>query len=362
MILFLVNSAFQMITAVQLRLTIFKEDEADIIITDDLAHQYDIAKGVVSSGIFKNVYTAKTKGYNWKNWKFVIAGRAYDSNLLHRLPFVIDNKYDIFLYCNYSGFCTCLASYLKRTQNTQLMMFEDGFISYTEHWRKHIQYSIEPSRFIEKVLYFFEKKSNYYVSKYWVFNPNLISDWNFNFTIEKIPNITENTISALNRIYNYDQCTDNYSSYKCIFFEESYYADGIDIRDLEIVDRVSTIIGKANMMIKIHPRNPENRFSKLGYKTNSNTEIPWEIIALNNDFSDTILMTIALGSSITSHFISGKDANKSIMLYDMKEIDKEKLTPSISIFDTICRKDPYFVFPKDFEDLQEILCGVLEDA
>lgn len=361
MILFAVNSAFQMITAVQLRLTEFKNEFADIIITDEFAHQEKIAEGVIKSGIFSNVYCVKVKDYHWKNWKFVLCGGIFDRELTKRLPHIKDRCYDTFLFCNYAGFTTCLAAYLRKRNHAELMMFEDGFASYSESWKSRIIDAIQPTSTTEKILYSLRKKSLYYVTKYWVFNPKLIGDWKIKFSIEKIEKFHADTIDALNKIYQYNQSVDDYRGVKCIFFEESYFADGIDVPDLDIVEMISNIVGKENVMIKIHPRNPYNRFQKLGYKTNQNTEIPWEIIALNHDFSNTVLITIASGSSITSHFVSDTSALKSMLLYDMKEMDRSKLTPTLEVFEKICKSDDYFIFPSDFEDLKRIIHRMVEE-
>lgn len=362
MVLFVVNSAFQMITAVQLKMTAFSHESADILVTDELAHYEKIAKGIEKSGIFSRVYTVKIKDYDWKNWKFTFGGFFYDKDIKSRVRCIKDKHYDVLLYCNYTGFCACLAAFLRRKHHAELMMFEDGFASYSDHWRTGLNKAMHPMSLSDKFVYGVIRRSPYYTTKYWVFNPELIKDWNFGFSIEKIDKINADTLNALNIIYQYDKSPDDYSGVRCIFFEESYYADGIDVGDIEIVDTVAKIIGKDNLMVKIHPRNPENRFERLGYKTNVDTEIPWEIIALNNDFSNTILITIASGSSITSHFISNVSAKMSILLYDMDEIDREKLTPSLVVFDKICRNDKYFVYPKDFSDLKRIINKELEEA
>lgn len=58
---------------------------------------------------------------------------------------------------------------------------------------------------------------------------------------------------------------------------------GAGVNDVELIEALADKVGKQNMMVKIHPRNPVNRFEKLGYKTNHNTAIPWEVIVMNTD-------------------------------------------------------------------------------
>lgn len=354
-VLFLVNSAFQMITAIQLRITTYRNDNADIIITDNLTQYEGLSVGVEKSGVFRNVSTMRSKDYDWKNWKFSLLGTIFDKEIKNRIPNITTKCYNVFLFCNFSGVSACVGAYFRRVQQTELIMFEDGFASYSDFWLRGLKRAIYPSSVIDKLVYGLVKRTPYYITKYFVYNPELIADWKFEFSVEKIERINTDTVKALNDIFQYDASPDDYSNVKCIFFEESYYADGIDIGDIDIVEQIANIVGKENMMVKIHPRNPENRFGKLGFKTNIDTVIPWEVIALNSDLSDTILITIASGSSITAHFISGASAKMSILLYGMEGIDKTKLTPSTVVFDKICRNDNYFVYPKNFEELKIIL-------
>ena len=178
--------------------------------------------------------------------------------------------------------------------------------------------------------------------------------------IKKVQKDDKEYINMLNVIFGYNSMNDIYDK-KIVFFEESYYADGNDIGDVEIVNYIASVVGKENIFIKIHPRNPINRFAELGYKTNRNTVIPWEITAMNEDFSDKTLITIASGSSITSYFMSSNEAGKSILLYDMEGIDKSKLTPTIDVFDAICKKVGYFIYPKTKDELKQILLGKEEN-
>ena len=65
--------------------------------------------------------------------------------------------------------------------------------------------------------------------------------------------------SLVNRAFGYEISTDRYDR-KYLFFEESFFADHYPINDPELVDRLAQRVGKENLMVKIHPRNPVNRF------------------------------------------------------------------------------------------------------
>ena len=130
--------------------------------------------------------------------------------------------------------------------------------------------------------------------------------------------------------------------------------NGICVEDEEILDKISNIVGKDNLFVKIHPRNPINRFKRKGYKTNENTTVPWEIVALNMDIENKVLLTIASGSALTSLVNVSTKPKMIIMLMDCKEIDKKSLTPSVDMLRKVAEnyKD-VVVLPNSLNDLNK---------
>lgn len=74
-------------------------------------------------------------------------------------------------------------------------------------------------------------------------------------------------------------------------------------------------VGRDKIMVKIHPRNPHNRFLELGYKTNQDTSIPWELILMNVDMSDKVLITISSSSILNPILILGQGV-KAYSIYE----------------------------------------------
>lgn len=354
-VLIMFNSAFQMIAGIQTVMKYFEGAHIDVLITDRLSDASDLRKKFENTGYFDHVYMMKAKNRVWRNWQHTWLGFFYDREIKKSFEH-IDDGYDVFLFANISGVSTCIATYLHRKFRTNLYMFEDGFASYSDLYKRMLDCAYSNSNFSSCLFYGMEKRAIFYVSRYYVFNPELLQEWRYKFEIIPIPKIdsTSETKEFLNEIFDYRNLKDNYQR-KLVFFEESYVEDGIDVGDFDLISEISGFIGKENIIIKIHPRNKVNRFKKAGFTTNEDTSVPWEIIALNQDFSGTILMTISSGSSITSYFMSKERAKSSILLYDMEGIDKTRLTPSIKVFDKICKNDAYFVFPRSMSEVREIL-------
>ena len=106
---------------------------------------------------------------------------------------------------------------------------------------------------------------------------------------------------------------------KYIYFEECYFAETGYMEDVELINTLAEKVGKENIMIKIHPRNPENRFEKLGYKTNKDTFIPWEVILMNNDFSDKVLIAIGSQTILTPYMLFGMNMKSYSLYHCLKE-------------------------------------------
>lgn len=353
-VLFAVNTPYQMIVALQLTSTEYQNDEVDVLVTDNIAQYISIAEKAKQSGAFNCVYTMKAKGKKWPSWKYTALGFIYNKEIYRLFPAIKNNKYDIFLFANSGGVSECIATLLRKMQHTSLCMYEDGFVAYSDFYYKEIESAIYPNNLKSKLIYLHTKRAPFYIEKYYVFNPELLKNWKFPFEIREIKKIDQETIPILNSVFDYEKTHENYD-FDYIFFEESYFADGQEVGDVDIVEAIANIVGKENIKIKIHPRNPENRFEKLGFETNKETSTPWEVIALNINLQGKKLITISSGSSITSYFISGKKADKSILLYEMEGINRSKLTPSLVVFDKICKNDSYFVYPHTMDELKNIL-------
>jgi len=160
-------------------------------------------------------------------------------------------------------------------------------------------------------------------------------------------------VNLYNEVFKYDPSVDSYEE-PIIFFEESYYADGYDVNDVEMVDKIADIVGKENLFIKTHPRNPENRFKKLGYKTNKNTSIPWEVICMNIDLSNKTLVTIASVAAIVPATMLGKKY-KGILL--MKVIpDDSCLKKNITnLYEKLCAEHTSLHLVNTINELKECL-------
>ena len=358
--LYSVCTHYQLIVAIQMKLSLFQNCEADIIINDHSVGYEKYADNLKSLGIFNNVYIAKTKSYTYttsffKKTKVTLDILLNNHRVITKLCDLKDFDYDCFYFNNYSCF-NDLVYYQLKKRNPKLICirFEEGYGSLLRY--KIYTGSVKLQNRLEELhgnprlddivdMYSFESECCLFDKSH-----NIIH-------IPKIKKDNLYTISLYNKVFDYSIKSISFAK-KFIFFEESYFADGIDINDVELVLKIADLVGKENLMVKLHPRNPVDRFTKLGIKTIGQSGIPWEVIVMNHDFSNNIFITIASGSILSPRIVFG-DNIPTFMLYNcintLPPILKQKNFQSfIEKFRDKYGKSDFYI-PDNFDDFKNII-------
>ena len=238
----------------------------------------------------------------WNGLKYMLKRTCEIIQTLRLANIICKQTYDVVLFSNISILTKRLTSlFARKYPKSKIEMFEEGTISYTRQFANGDAVTTPYRRFIDRIGVINRLTALY------VFNPVFLT-WKPTagkvIELPKLTNPASDFITNLNIIFGYNQSVDNYDR-KLIFFEESHALEGFDVPDIQILEQIARKIGKENIMVKIHPRNPENRFAKLGYKTNVVTSIPWELIILNQPMADKILVTISSGSVIYPYLYFG---------------------------------------------------------
>ena len=322
-VLIVCNTFFQILVATYIRLKLYEDDTVDIIISNHSNDSEQIAENTRKTGIYSNVIFVRNK-----------KTKKYGTGLLHTISYIFrraieiirneiivrriarKERYDVLFIANISIFTILLYNHLlKKNKKLQLNLFEEGLSNYSRFYT----YADNPDSLHRKWVN--KKGIINSLHKLYLFNRQYL-EWNVPdaeiVQLEKI-NIHDKSFSnIINTIFGVAEMIDKYDR-KIIFFEESHFADGFEVPDVELVNQIAGKFGKENIMIKIHPRNKINRFAALGYKTNVNTNIPWEVIVLNQDLSDKILVTISSLSVLNPYLYFGITSQSYSLLNCLKE-------------------------------------------
>lgn len=306
-VLFVCNTAYQLLTAAQLRHTRYATDQVDLVLSNQLTGAAQIAQGEGCKQLFNHVQYIENKKQSFRSR---LAETMCNLLLIRHLRRIL-GQYDIVCISNISVF-TILFLRFYQFKKFELNIFEDGFITYSKAFAdmdlaSPIARLINPSGILGHTRHLF------------VYNPSLV-EWhrpNIAITaIDKLDSSDRAFVETLNSLFLYSPgspTTDVYDK-PYLFLEESFYADRFPVNDVEYVEEMAKVVGKENIMIKLHPRNPENRFEKLGYKTNHQYSVPWELILLNMPLNNITLVSISSCAILQPYLIMGQPVRSIALL------------------------------------------------
>lgn len=337
-VLFFAYTPFQCMAALAIKEQFYADDKSDIIISDSVYRRDSLKENIITNKLFNKVYYGDIRTFFPKNENRVkhefmrFWSAAIPSYIAKHIP--LENLYyDIFVTTEVNYYTESIYSLLRRhNHNISVELMDEGYSSYTYYFRENYRPTTRNNK-IKRMLFRIPGTlmSRKYISdqakKIFYFAPELLC-WNdipYNIVkidIKKIPNYK----TLVNKMFGYDQLiarglSSEYKE-KFIFFEESFFWSQGNQKDIEIVNIIADVIGKENLIIKLHPRNQINRFGAMGYKTNKTEGIPWELIVMNmNETEKKVFITFSSGAVLNYKFLIGNNNCKSVLLYDCDGVD-----------------------------------------
>ena len=371
-ILFHCSTPFQIMMAVHFKRTILADCIVDILVSSHIFEYKDIAERLENVGLFRMVISYD--GYNFDQMVLTIKKKmALIRDILnsrHHFNYLFAGsgkvedagKYDEFWIQEIIMSTNVLYNYLiSRNDKMKIVFYEespltvvcDGHDTFVDR-----EYAIKSKSNIERIILRFLIKSVYgkidygYSSVY-----DKIKD-RFYFPFYAIPELdkNKNSVADWNKIW---KCQDDYSD-KVVFFEESFHTDSIEFDDMSVVQDIIDVVGKENLMIKLHPRSRKNRFQALGVQTNRSTSVPWELVAINHINNPPVLISVASGSLLYPQMYWGIKQN-AISLIKCKEYKMPVLDSRYyNEYRQFCENSGYTMLPETREDFRKILKKMVE--
>ena len=327
---FIVQTPYQLIVSLMIKQQFCnKLDQLDLIITDTFSNYDKVSEKINNLNIFSNVYIVKLKDSllpqkrkinNLKKLYYILHPKKMVKKYLENI-----DDYDE-MYCwNYDAFTANLRSYFSFIdKNIKVYLFEDGYVSYLPIDE------VIPKRGFLKIIETRNKicgKRNITrenIDGLFLLDPSLLI-YTPNFEIFKIDRSlikTKEFKNMIDSIFNVRKSLKDYDR-KYIIFEE-YHPE---YNDEEVFKKIIEIVGKENVLIKLHPRRTENRFKELGIKTLGSDGVPFEALALTNDFSNNVLISIGSGSVISYRMLFGNDMHGYLLFKfagsNLKQFEKK---------------------------------------
>lgn len=92
-----------------------------------------------------------------------------------------------------------------------------------------------------------------------------------------------------------------------IFMEGCFYGDGFISNEYDLLMKIIDQVGRENVIVKRHPRNPIDRFTSRGIKVMPEQAVPWEIMLLSQNLRGKLLVSVASTACLSPKTIYGME-------------------------------------------------------
>ena len=322
----IVNTFYQLIEAIHLKNTLFYDDKIYCILSDHSNNAEKIYNKLVGSEVFDKIFFVHSKEYN--DHSTIINKICALSYLIGLKPKMIKNikivdKVDEIIHFNGGYVASSLYNVLsKKNINLVESRMDEGILSincidslYTLSKKKKIAYAIRNAFNLPNSI---NMKGMLY-TMYPLYYNGILNKKEF-------PQISKNskTIKDIRYVFNVSDKILNYDA-KYIFFTSVYDFEGENaIGEYELVCKVANLVGKDNLLIKMHPRDTRTIYLENGFNVDLNSNIPWEAIQTSFDFSNKVFLTVNSGSVLSASTLS-KDPIKIFFLFNFCDFSKNTL-------------------------------------
>lgn len=350
------NTPMQIINTVNLALNEFPDEKFDIIVSDQFSNSEALINSLKTCGCFNNVYYIIDRKFTLQHGLrsfFPLFLRKRWVKKIKKMNADLAFDYNILLFNNLDSFSNLFA--LSQNKLTKIIWFEEGASSYCvqgSYWifKKNILKST-----IKNILNLNFIQRN--ITDQYLYKPEL-ANYKVPFKRHVLKPLTYNNEKmklVLNKIFLFSD--DEILKKKFIFFEESYRIDGYKINDLEIIENIIKLIGKDNLIVKVHPRSNSNDL-KMQCIINNNTTIPWELYCLNMKSEEKVLISISSGCLLSQYlyFSQKYKAISLINFLDTSKLPEDKRLYLDFIYEKIYMKNKdIFYTPHDINELRNLL-------
>jgi len=337
------NTPLQLLNMINITANMYPNSVVDVCISDKITNAELLCKKLKESNRFNSVFFVKTNS-------FIKNGGLHNSFISRVTAIFLANKkikkfipdfssdYTYFLFGNFDSFSNLITINLPKAKKGWV---EDGWASYHAQgafWIKRPNGIKAWAKHIFRINYIYEHTDIQYL-----YRPKLAL-FNIPFSRVKIPFLSENPDNIFSKIYGFSQ--DDEIKEKYIYFDAPFEKDGIPTNDKDLLEKISSIVGKENILVKIHPRNNSDYYTAHGYHINKNTYIPWEVFFMSSEnIEDKVLISGWSTASTSPYFYFNNNKIKSVLLVNL--IDKSTFSES-SIRDIELIKNMVFIPANSF--------------
>lgn len=309
-IVYLCPTLLSLMNSIVSQLTVNKGIPADIVFEDTMDFSA-ISQRLMRHPIFEECY----------HWEFLKQKAVYQALQPDQQRQVVHSPSKVFhipqLHHNYSDLCVNLDSYapkffyysmLEQGMSPEIHFVSEGTGTYALDFANTDRDRMDHEYYKDKA--FLKRIKNVYVYK-----PELFTGKSELVNLVQIPTVTS-LDSSLYEMFNDIFGTAQPIKEKMIFFEGAFWGDGHLANEMDLFFAIADYIGKENIVVKRHPRNPVDRFTPLGFHVMEQQYLPWEVMIKDIDLSQKVLVSVASFTAFSAKEMYGR-VSRSILLEDL---------------------------------------------
>lgn len=301
-VLIICNTHFQIIVAIQLKLTLFENDEVDLHISDHSLNAELVAARLGRKGLFHDVRYRKTREEIGARRTSKLG--SFASACFGRRRFPTYPDYDEVMFYNLNiPVYNVIDSAAASSKNTSFSGMEEGILSYGR-----MAYGKSPDALdtIRSATGHPPIKKN--VSRFYCFFPELYRSQSQSVVPVRIPPILT-TLAELRPIlcdvfgYEPEPIEERF-----IYFASSSDIDGCGFGETELVLNIAKHVGASNILVKMHPRDNRSVYSDAGLAVMERSDVPWEVMQICGVADKSVCMTTTSGAFINPSALLNSEA------------------------------------------------------
>ena len=369
-VLFCVDSYLQLIISISLRLEIYSNWDADIVIYNTTPSAKKIYDFLKEKKVFYNTFFADSMlakvGDNYsliekfpKYFVYIYSIFMPKNSCRKILNNCLVQQYDQLIFHGHGAIAECIFNTCYQLNNKlRCYRIDDGLGTYlsewgVEKWKTRIV--------LEKILYFLcnYKHIENFIDGYYVAEPRMMA-FKAPYPVFKLPNLNKKDkkyVSLLNSIFGYTK-KEYFERKKIIFF--GTWGRGV-AGDIELIKVIKEVIPVEEILIKVHPRESQEKYKDVEIDLMDQSEVPWEIVMLNHDFSKCIFVTAESSAVFTSRVYfrtTGADVY-AYKCFNGKYYDLPKsIEKWVDLYRKVYIKKCLFV-PHSIENFKKVLSEIL---
>lgn len=293
-ILVFCNTYYQLLVAIQLQMTLKREDRVSVLMTDESRGAEQVAARLGKTGFFHRVFFMNTK-VSPEQVDTAYKLRMLRGGIFGSLPADMPRDYVCHELIGFNLDLSTHALYgalYRRNPNIVCNAMEEGLLSYQVP-----ESSSSLMNTICKVRRWLGKRNlRTSVKNFYCFNPQVYRGLLNPVQIPRMDRGNQQLRDLLQQVFlpeaqlrPYEQ---KYIYLPCIYDMEG----GAPIGEAALAKELAQAVGQENLLVKPHPRDDANRYLAAAITVDTNAPIPFEVLCILQDLSDKVLITTLSGS------------------------------------------------------------------